>query len=1243
MGKPKDAKVWNEDLVKALDARHQKAQREGKRDIHLWRKGRDQILAVRKDIYQFRTGTIANLPNNLSKRVHRLCEDVIRGVTNVYPDGHVATNQIAGHDHLLATPPCNPAWGSAAATTNTSGITGHNNDNNNPFQNDHYMKKMKIRGGAFAILMAFRYSVTEILTKRDICREAQKFCDDQMESNYLAGRTYGSWKSIDTLKNRNLVKEQGYATYTPNGFRDRPHTYSLTRDGEMFIEALLAQRPEAVEAARQAAGRDPKTPFSLGAGTRAMESPTLPGIRSTPLFSSSSSFRTNKRANMEADWAELEEWIAAASVGDRKDFKVGKERRFRLHKLCDALQRTTPGLLLTHGSSGESRARTLSIQLVSKPSQSTSKSKSTMASGRKRPHSPSWFDENDGKETQTSLFERSSLTARQKAGLAAVKRQKEAMEEIQLKTAILESKKMASATPQSRRRKQQQQGTRNSGDKELQEAIQASLKDTKKPAAVRRDIFAIDDSSSSSSDYEFPGPIFSPSPIRKKQKPNPVLEDDKKPPAKKNPGEICCIDSDSDTDDERLPPKPIVASSKSATRQRNAFARSTKKKPRAVTSEELSKNAAATPSSINLCESSEDENDGVIEIKESLEEPIDLSNSQLSQDVEFIDDDEIMIVEDAVHKDSESAHGSTAQISSSNSPWKSNEDLMLTVWIDNRERNRNATPRTLKNELSRHLSTGPLSNVWPKTLPPATVEEAKLEWGDIQYSVQSGKINSTIDPQTTTRLGVSIERKRVNDLVQRSSSGDHLVQLLKMKQHCSLSVLLIENDTRTARNVTPYNAQDKEGFDPLDPTIKCEDDVYRMFGRIILTCDSIKFMQTRDEQASLRSIGALGLMAIFASSKYTREREDTRASEQLNKSNKGSHQALSDQLTQAGIPWRLAKRVANVVGGPNELKALYDSCCNETAKSHLLSHIIATGEEEDQGDLRSSSTGWSDAIYRIVVASSRSSASSDETKLSGEAALLLHKELIDDHGFYLSTLYQGHSPEETLEKVLDNPTCGATATTRAEVAQPRYVSISLTREQATKYFPPSTKTNDKTFYKLSILSNGDESTRRSIQQQSNAITMRLVSGPLASKTLSIFELEASDIVDLVRDRWSTETGENFVSLAKTVARLVDTICHGQSHGQGQGNGNNKRILMVCGLQPALDANAKKSGYATETRTVMDLVFAELMLCYDVTILQALRKNSEDRVNLVKQLALACFHCGFLFVSNGHQQQTQNRS
>ena len=127
------------------------------------------------------------------------------------------------------------------------------------------------------------------------------------------------------------------------------------------------------------------------------------------------------------------------------------------------------------------------------------------------------------------------------------------------------------------------------------------------------------DSGSSSSDIEFREPAFPSSLNRKKRKLTNPATDDQKLPAKKINREIFCIDSDSDKEDDILPLKPAA--------KRTVFAA---KKPRAITSEELTKEAP-THSSINLCDSSDDE----LIVIQSLKEPIDLSDSQLSQDPEF--------------------------------------------------------------------------------------------------------------------------------------------------------------------------------------------------------------------------------------------------------------------------------------------------------------------------------------------------------------------------------------------------------------------------------------------------------------------------------------------------------------------------------------------------------------------------------------------------------------------------------
>ena len=1198
MPRPKDAKIWNEDLIAALEARHQQSLRHGKRDAHTWRTGRDKIQAQRKDIYQFRTGTIANLPTGMTKKVQRLCEDIIRGLTNVYPDGHVPTH--GSSPSVTMGREGTPAFGSPAAPKPKIPTSSSSSDN--PFRNDHYMTTMKIRGGAYAILMAFHHSHTDVLRKSQICSEAQKFCDDQMDSNYMAGRTYGAWKSIDTLKSHHLVTEQGFRTYssgrTGGGFRDRPHEYSLTRDGRMFVEALLAKRPEAAAAARQAAGGvAPSTSF---AGTRSavatmsfseeaaweeydrVHGSSHPNNAGTimqrrqqppsndPFFGSpprgtlgyslppsaariGSSATPSSNRNISADKAELEQWVARSEVGNRYDFKVGKDRRKHLHRLCDTLQENYPGLLLTHSSLGTGRGRVLSIQMVAKPMPASASS-----IGRKRPlphDSPSDFPgySQMTARTPTPASKRSrALTPAQNAAAAAMRRLECAKEEASVRRVIGKSAKLASRQQHILDDEILEIDGDDDNEKMLQRAIRESLQEssTKKTTEA---CYATDD-------------------CRKKAALTATVD---------------ILSSDSESDGDNLL-KPVFslgnvrcsggmrAGRNKARNGKRAIRGSSPKVARKIAYTKGGSNADP----IEIVGSQKWAKQNVIDLLDNDPDVLDSNDTE---------DDDVIIID-----------------SDQNTAYNDIDELV--VLVDNRERNRNATPRALRIELARHLSSGgPISAVWPLNMPSAKVEEVALDHGDFGFDM--------IHPGSRERhrIGVSVERKRVNDLVQRSHDGDHLSQLFRMQQKCSLSVLLIEYDTRMASRVTPYNAQHRDGFDPFDTTITCEDDVFLMLGRVILSSDKIKFIQSKDEQSSLRAVGALGLMSLVAPEENTMELASKSSNEGVGK-NLGGSQALCDILKNGGIPWRLAQRIASVIGGSEQLRLLYKSCSNEEAKSRVLSPLMLVNNGVDLGGLRSTAEGWSNAVYRIIEASYHSS-STQITTFTGEGALLMHKDLMEDHGIYLSHFHSGLSPDEALDQVLNSSNSISTRQS-CTLSQQRYVSIRLTENQSARYFPDG---DDGAFYKLSITSSNE------VGRLSSAIVMRTENKSFVSTELHIFVLEGSALIDIIEEVWKNHQGSDFLMLAPLISMSIDAQCKCQTP-QVTG-ARNRRVVLICGLQPALDSYAKKEGYRTETKTVLDLVLADVMLRYDITIMQALRKKMEDRINVVRQLALACFHFG----------------
>lgn len=167
---PRNAKVWNEDLCKAMQIRQEQCQILGKQQQYMWRDGWREIQQIRNDIYKFSTGRIVNLPTTkLNKTVLKLCEDIINEKESIIPTGYLQTNV----DNL--------------------------DQSVNPFDNDPYLKKIKLRGGAYAILMAFHNSTTTTMTKSEIVRDGQQYCDDEMESNWNAGRIYGAFDAKKTL------------------------------------------------------------------------------------------------------------------------------------------------------------------------------------------------------------------------------------------------------------------------------------------------------------------------------------------------------------------------------------------------------------------------------------------------------------------------------------------------------------------------------------------------------------------------------------------------------------------------------------------------------------------------------------------------------------------------------------------------------------------------------------------------------------------------------------------------------------------------------------------------------------------------------------------------------------------------------------------------------------------------------------------------------------------------------------
>lgn len=147
-------------------------------DLALWRETMlfsRYYFSLTNKHQQFKNGRIVGLPSDkLGVMLDNLCRDIIAGQKPVLPEGYVPT------------------------TLQERALTGDNRSSN-PFDNSHYLQRMKVRGGAFAILMAFHQAGDQrhSMTKDQICRAAQPFCDEAMDANWHAGKCYCKvWKML---------------------------------------------------------------------------------------------------------------------------------------------------------------------------------------------------------------------------------------------------------------------------------------------------------------------------------------------------------------------------------------------------------------------------------------------------------------------------------------------------------------------------------------------------------------------------------------------------------------------------------------------------------------------------------------------------------------------------------------------------------------------------------------------------------------------------------------------------------------------------------------------------------------------------------------------------------------------------------------------------------------------------------------------------------------------------------------
>jgi ERCC4-type nuclease len=668
---------------------------------------------------------------------------------------------------------------------------------------DPYLDKMSKRSGAHAILMAFHHgSIEATVTRERICQTVRDLdlCDEPMDANFHQGRMYGAWKAKDTLiKHGFLLEYKAGARYTDRGFRSNgAHTYSITESGKKAIRYLLKKWPDTETCAR--AGFRWNGSLGGGGGT-----PSLTGFAAHssaspfPSLAFASSAKTTKHSDV--DERELRNWLATAPAYSQKSWKIGKDRRKYLHRLCDQMMSENPGLVLQHESSGEVRGRELVITLKAKPTDETFLKPPPKTVTPLRLESDMLGLANKTSFTGASLLPfrelfpepnssgmrlggssdpiQVGMSARDAAAMAAMDR---------MESTAKKRKRTASST--------------------------VALSHTKH--MKKQDVIELFDDSD---DDEFSN----------------------KKPAAQQRKDI------SDAAHDFQPGEEVFVMTLSGRAQGPFKISRVHTSGHVTVKETLGRETKYNVKDVSPCFNAFDFDDAasgtrrvsphadVIEIDGTKKSPKRLQ----MEDVIEIDND--------------------GTIDLSGSPPRRSTPVprrTVTILIDSRERSRNAAPRELRTGLQEQLRVGTLHDVWMSQKHDGIVMERTLSCGDFAFEASTGG--------RCSRLSVVVERKLIGDLVHRSARGDHWNQCQRMRDNYDQAIMLIENDTTLASRFEAYGGLGVES-NPSHHAIENVADVFRFIGRAVLASRNIKFLQTQNQQGTFRSIGALALMAAKSS------------------------------------------------------------------------------------------------------------------------------------------------------------------------------------------------------------------------------------------------------------------------------------------------------------------------------------------------------------------------------------------
>jgi hypothetical protein len=294
-------------------------------------------------------------------------------------------------------------------------------------------------------------------------------------------------------------------------------------------------------------------------------------------------------------------------------------------------------------------------------------------------------------------------------------------------------------------------------------------------------------------------------------------------------------------------------------------------------------------------------------------------------------------------------------------------------------------------------------------------------------------------------------------------------------------------------------------------------------------------------------VGVLGLLSMIrelpAKSTSIAPKVDSKVQRRL----------FQDRLHSIGIPFRFAQRVADELRSGQHLDHVYssieDNACRELVLEPLIRDLC------DSEELSGTPSAWSTAIYRAWF--SKLTIPSSATELFQELS-----NLVEDHALLLDKLHCGLSPDAAVDEVLGSPKPN-------DDTLKRCVVIDIPSEHVNCFPSKEQEAGAPSFFRLQVADK---------PQKIPCIAMCVHAGPYHSARLLVLLLDGDDYVR----RLSTAINDGHpdpIDSARTCAQKLHrdfcVVTRPEDHV----------ILLIQGMELALDNAAKKNGYRPELRVL----------------------------------------------------------